>query len=64
MAITLVKELVPDELNRVDQDLGTDPELAAGPAAVLPCLVDHAVDGHGPVLGAINDVVEGVGREH
>jgi len=40
------------------------PELAAaGPAAVLPCLVDHAVDGHGPVLGAINDVVEEVGRE-
>jgi hypothetical protein len=64
MAITMVEELVPDQLNRVRQDLRADPELAAaGPAAVLPCLVDHAVDGHGPVLGAINGVVEEVGRE-
>jgi magnesium transporter len=46
-------------LERVRQDLQADPELAgAGPAAVLPCVVDHAVDGYGPVLGAINDAVE------
>jgi hypothetical protein len=30
---------------------------------VLPCLVDHAVNGCGPVLGAINDIVEAVGSE-
>jgi hypothetical protein len=49
----------------VRQDLRGDPELAAaGAVAVLPCLVDHAVDGCGPVLDAINDVVEAVGSEH
>ena len=64
MAITMVEEFGPDELNRVRQDLRGDPELAAaGAVAVLPCLVDHAVDGHGPVLGASNDVVEAVGSE-
>ena len=43
------------------QDLGADPELAgAGPAAVLPCVVGHAVDGYGPVLSALNDAVEEV----
>ena len=26
----------------------------------MPCVVDHAVDGYGPVLGAINEVVEEV----
>ena len=64
MTITMVEDLVPDELDRVRQDLRADPELAAaGPAAVLPCLVDHAVGGYGSVLGAINDVVEAVGSE-
>jgi hypothetical protein len=48
-------------LEGVRQDLPADPELVgAGPAAVLPCVVDHAVDGYGPVLGAINDAVEEV----
>jgi magnesium transporter len=48
-------------LDRVRQDLQADPELAgAGPAAVLPSIVDHAVEGYGPVLGAINNVVEEV----
>jgi magnesium transporter len=48
-------------LERVRQDLKADPELAgAGPAAVLPCVVDHAVEGYGPVLGAINNAVEEV----
>ena len=48
-------------LERVRQDLRADAELAAaGPAAVLPCVVDHAVDGYGPVLGAINEVAEEV----
>jgi magnesium transporter len=48
-------------LERVRRDLRADPELAgAGPAAVLPCVVDHAVEGYGPVLGAINDAVEEV----
>ena len=33
-------------LERVRQDLQTDPELAgAGPAALLPCVVDHAAAG-------------------
>jgi hypothetical protein len=41
----------------VRQDLRGDHEVAAGPAAVLPCLIDHAVHGCGPVPGAINDVV-------
>jgi hypothetical protein len=48
-------------LDRVRQDLQADPELAgAGPAAVLPSVADHAAEGYGPVLGAINDVVEEV----
>jgi magnesium transporter len=48
-------------LDRVREDLQVDPELAgAGPAAVLPCVVDHAVAGYGPVLGAINNAVEEV----
>jgi magnesium transporter len=46
-------------LEAVCQDLRADPDLVgAGPAAVLPCLVGHAVDGYGPVLGALNDAVE------
>jgi magnesium transporter len=41
------------------EDLEHDPELAgAGPAAVLPCVVDHAAKGYGPVLGALNNAVE------
>jgi magnesium transporter len=48
-------------LEGVRQDLQADPELAgAGPAAVLPCVVDHAVEGYGPVLEALNDAVEEV----
>jgi magnesium transporter len=48
-------------LERVRQDLEDDPELvAAGPAAVLPCVVDRAVEGYGPVLGALNNAVEEV----
>jgi magnesium transporter len=48
-------------LDRARQDLQADPELAgAGPAAVLPCVVNHAVEGYGTVLGAINDAVEEV----
>jgi magnesium transporter len=48
-------------LEGVHQDLQADPELAgAGPAAVLPCVVDHAVEGYGPVLEALNDAVEEV----
>jgi magnesium transporter len=48
-------------LDQVRQDLQADPALAgAGPAAVLPCVVDHAVDGYGPVLSALNDAVEEV----
>src|SRR5215211_5281146 len=46
-------------LDGVRQDLQTDPELVgAGPAAVLPCVVDHAVEGYGPVLGALIDAIE------
>jgi magnesium transporter len=46
-------------LEGVRQDLGNDPELAgAGLAAVLPCVVDHAAEGYGPVLGALNNAVE------
>jgi magnesium transporter len=42
-------------------DLAADPGLAgAGPAAVLPCVVDHAVAGDGPVLSALTDAVEDV----
>jgi magnesium transporter len=48
-------------LEHVRQDLEDDPELAgAGLAAVLPCLVDHAAEGYGPVLGALNNAVEEV----
>jgi magnesium transporter len=48
-------------LEGVRRDLQADPELAgAGPAAVLPSVVDHAVQGYGPVLGAINNAVEEV----
>jgi magnesium transporter len=48
-------------LERVRQDLAADPELAgAGPAAVLPCVVDCAVEGDGPVLSALTDAVEEV----
>jgi magnesium transporter len=46
-------------LDRVRQDLEADPELVGtGPAAVLPCVAHHAVEGYGPVLTAINNVVE------
>ena len=49
---------VPD---RVRRDLEADPELAsAGPAAVLPSVADHAVEGYGRVLTALNDAVEEV----
>jgi magnesium transporter len=48
-------------LDRVRLDFRADPELAGvGPAAVLPCVVDRAVEGYGPVLSAINEVVEEV----
>ncbi|MET0227625.1 MAG: magnesium and cobalt transport protein CorA [Actinomycetes bacterium] len=48
-------------LERARQDLDDDPELAgAGLAAVLPCVVDHAAESYGPVLGALNDAVEEV----
>jgi magnesium transporter len=41
-------------LEGVRQDLEEDPEpAAAGLAAVLPCMVDHAAEGYGPVLGAL-----------
>jgi magnesium transporter len=47
--------------SRVRQDLQADPELAsAGPAVVLPSVADHAVEGYGRVLAAINDAVEEV----
>jgi magnesium transporter len=47
--------------SHVRQDLQADPELAsAGPAAVLPSVADHAVEGYGRVLTAINDAVEEV----
>src|SRR4029453_7515532 len=46
-------------LEGVRQDLEDDPELAgAGLAAVLPCVVDHAAGGYGPVLGALNNAAE------
>jgi magnesium transporter len=45
----------------VRQDLQADPELAgAGPAAVLPAVVEHAVDGYGPVLAELNLAIEEV----
>jgi hypothetical protein len=36
MATTIVEELVPDELDRVRQDLRGDPELAAASAVAPP----------------------------
>ena len=46
-------------VERVSQDLRADAELAgAGPAAVLTCVLDHAVEGYGPVLSALNDAVD------
>jgi Mg2+ and Co2+ transporter CorA len=48
-------------LEQVRQDLQADPELVgAGLAAVLPCVVDHAAKGYGPVLRALNNAVEEV----
>jgi magnesium transporter len=48
-------------LEDVGQDLEEDPKLVgAGLAAVLPCVVDHAAKGYGPVLGALNNAVEEV----
>jgi Mg2+ and Co2+ transporter CorA len=48
-------------LEQVRQDLQADPELVGAElAAVLPCVVDHAAEGHGPVLGALNNAVEDV----
>ena len=48
-------------LERVRHDLEHDPELvSARLAAVLPCVVDHATEGYGPVLRALNDAVEQV----
>jgi magnesium transporter len=48
-----------DVLERAGADLLSDPELAGtGPAAVLPCVVDHAVKGYDPVLSGFNDVSE------
>ena len=48
-------------VERVSQDQDDDPELVgAGLAAVLPCVVDHAAESYGPVLGALNDAVEEV----
>jgi hypothetical protein len=61
MTITMVEELVPTSSTGYARTCGSTPELAAaGPAAVLPCVVDHAVDDYGPVLGTINEVVEEV----
>jgi magnesium transporter len=46
-------------VDRASQDLRADAELAgAGPVAVLTCVLDHAVEGYGPVLGALNDAVD------
>jgi magnesium transporter len=48
-------------LEQVRQDLQADPELVGAElAAVLPCVVDHAADSYGPVLGALNNAVEDV----
>jgi magnesium transporter len=47
--------------SRARQDLQADPVLAsAGPVAVLPSVADHAVEGYGRVLAALNDAVEEV----
>jgi magnesium transporter len=51
----------PDEraVERVSRDLRADAELAdAGPTAVLMCVLNHAVEGYGPVLSALNDAVD------
>ena len=46
-------------VERVSQDLRVDAELAgAGPEAVLTRVLDHAVEGYGSVLGALNDAVD------
>jgi magnesium transporter len=46
-------------VERVSQDLRADAELTgAGPAAVLTCVLDHAIEGYGPVLSALNDAVD------
>ena len=46
-------------VERVSQDLRADVELAgAGPEAVLTRVLDHAVEGYGSVLGALNDAVD------
>ena len=46
-------------VERVSQDLRADAELAsAGPAAVLTCVLEHAVERYGPVLSALNDAVD------
>ena len=46
-------------VERVSQDLRGDAELAgAGPAAVLAGVLDHAVEGYGPVLSALNGAVD------
>jgi magnesium transporter len=43
------------------EDLENVPELAgARLGAVLPCVVDHAAKGYGPVLAALNNAVEEV----
>ena len=48
-------------LEQVGQDLRDDPELAGvGPGAVLPSVVDHAIESYGPTLGALNNAVEEV----
>jgi magnesium transporter len=50
-------------LEGVRQDLQAHPELVgAGPAAVLSSLLDHAIDGYGPVLSALNDAVDEVAK--
>ena len=51
----------PDEraVERVSRDLQADAELAgAGPTAVLMGVLNHAVEGYGFVLSALNDAVD------
>jgi magnesium transporter len=46
-------------VERASQDLRADADLASvGPVAVLTCILDHAVEGYGPVLSALNDTVD------
>jgi magnesium transporter len=46
-------------VERVGQDLQAGEGLAgAGPVAVLACVVDHAIEGYGPVLSALNEAVD------